>query len=463
MADDRSHARTPGNRASRSTLQRLAWQLPLCSALALLVALIPAYLHTRAMIERQVWEAIDEEVLGLRFALQQTGVDGLRAVIGERVTSAADPTATYLFVDAQGRRLAGNLDRWPDGVPARNGTRVAMDVDGRRLEGAVFVLPDGARLLVANQSPLRELERTIVLAFSAGALLLVVVTGLVSGFTLMRYRARLSTIGATVDRIIAGDLTQRLLPNDDTELDHLSREFNVVLDAMNRALEAVKHVTAAVAHDMRRPISALRYKLADLEGSPALPAAVKDELAGAIALTDETLASFSALLRLARIEADSYQMAQERVDLEELLRDAVDTYQPVVVDAGRRLRLHAVPAFVVGDRSLLFQVLQNLLDNAINHGAGDIDIALECTATEAHLRVRDHGPGVPEDLLPRLTERFFRVDPSRGGGSSGIGLATVQAIVHAFGGSVSFHNASPGLQVHIRLPCAPGSIGMPAP
>jgi signal transduction histidine kinase len=99
----------------------------------------------------------------------------------------------------------------------------------------------------------------------------------------------------------------------------------------------------------------------------------------------------------------------------ELIREAIDTYQPVAAAAGRVLRGQSAAVVVRGDRSLLFQVLQNLLDNAINHGGGDIDLDVRQEGQQVVLSVRDHGAGVPEALMPRLTERFFRVDEARSG------------------------------------------------
>jgi signal transduction histidine kinase len=120
--------------------------------------------------------------------------------------------------------------------------------------------------------------------------------------------------------------------------------------------------------------------------------------------------------------------------------------------------MHIVPhletATVTGDRDLLFQVAQNLLENAVRHGGGEIQVELRNGGAGAQLTVRDHGSGVPSETLPHLFERFYRVDTARTSSGFGIGLALVKAIVELHGGRVRARNAEPGLAVEVELPSA---------
>ena len=465
----------------RSTLARLAWQLPVACVVLVVVTLLPVYQLARSMIEQQVWKTIDEDVLALAFVHRTFGLAGLVQVVRSRMASAND-SALYLIADHVGTPIAGNLAVWPTQVPMRNHWRFELDMGGQHVEGKTFRLESGRWLLIAQPSPLRQLERVVVVGLSMAALLVLLATSALSWFTLRHFRRRLALISTTTARILDGQLTERVPLQTDIDIHRISVEINAALDAMHRASESVRHVTTAIAHDMRRPIATIRYRLAELAEDPSTPSSSKAKLNAALEMTDTTLSTFSALLRLARIEGGAYAMHKEPVNLQALVVEAVETYQPVVAADGRELNVRTAAAIVLGDRGLLFQVLQNLLENAIDHGAGDVDVELlsaeamsenEMSAGEMsagamsadglssdaagscvmhEVRIRDYGAGVPQDALPRLTQRFFQVDAARSGNSSGIGLATVQAIVRALDGELQLRNVDPGFEARVRLP-----------
>lgn len=180
---------------------------------------------------------------------------------------------------------------------------------------------------------------------------------------------------------------------------------------------------------------------------------LRERLEGLGAQTDALLRTFAALLSLARIEAGALGATWQPVDLADLAADAIELYEPLVAAEGRKLVGTLAHATVCGDRDLLFQVLQNLIENALKHGAGTIALELATDDADVVLRVRDHGAGVPGAALPRLFERFFRLDESRSAADgAGVGLALVRGIVEAHGGRVSACNAGPGLAVEVVLP-----------
>ncbi len=121
---------------------------------------------------------------------------------------------------------------------------------------------------------------------------------------------------------------------------------------------------------------------------------------------------------------------------------------PVAAAAGHALRAELQPARIQGDRHLWFQLLQNLIENAINHGHSDSDIDVALAAS-GEISVRDHGPGVPDEVLARLGERLFRADPARSAPGIGIGPALARAIAEHHGATLSFENAEPGLRARV--------------
>lgn len=443
-------------RLPRSPLERLAWGLPLGTLVVLVIILYSTYRIAQTDIEVVLRGAIDQEILGLESVFHDGGITPLIAEIDGRVASRIDPDAIYLLIDAGGARLAGNLPAWPASVPRVDEALFrAPDAKGDELQGKVFRLFGHRWLLVGRRSPLAVLKAVLARNLLIAGSLVVVGSLLLSAAALVPFRRRLAALHEQARLIREGDLSQRVaVRTDGDELDELGADFNATFAGLERAMNGAKHISSMIAHDMRRPITALRYQLDDLLQQPALPPGTVDAIARAISATDEILGTFTALLQLARVESRTYVADQQPFALDALVRDAVETYEPVAQADGMALTSEIHPALVRGDRNLWFQVLQNLLENAISHGAGPIEVSVRCTAAQVAVDVRDHGTGVPDAALPRLFERFFRTDEARTKGGSGVGLALVQAIAELHGGEVYAENAGPGLRVCVTVPRA---------
>ena len=238
------------------------------------------------------------------------------------------------------------------------------------------------------------------------------------------------------------------------ELDLLAQRFNSAFDEIERLVDAAKHVSSAIAHDMRRPLIALRNALDEARRDRASDPALAARLEKLRGQTDELLRTFAALLSLARIEAGAAMPAREMLDLAAIAGDAIELYEAVAEAEGRSLCGELRPARVRGDRDLLFQVCQNLIENALAHGAGDILVTVALEADEVALQVSDQGRGVSDEALPRLFERFFRGDAARSAQGAGIGLALVKGIAEAHGGRVSARRRAEGFEVGVILPWA---------
>lgn len=440
-------------RRIRSPFYLLTWCLPLAAAAVLGLALWPVYRESVADLDKQVHEAIAEEIQGLDTHYHEKGFEALKETIELRVRVPADPDAVYLLTDARGQVLAGNLPVWPEGLPLREQPWFSVpEPDGLELEGRVFELYDDRLLLVGRRSPLRRIDQHLRAQLWSATIFGLIACGTIALLAILLFRWRISKLAMNVDAIEKGDLSQRLpLSGTGDELDQLARRFNSAFDRIATLVDGTRHISSAIAHDMRRPVASLRNELDELSRDSRLDPASRERINQAIERIDEMLATFSALLRLARIEAGGFGPVRDSVDLRALWQDAVDLYEAVAVEKGRHIVARLAPATVLGDRDLLFQVAQNLLENAVRHGGGEIEVELTCNS-HARVTVRDHGTGVPHEALLHLFERFYRVDTARTSSGFGIGLALVKAIAELHGGRVSARNREPGLEVEVELP-----------
>ncbi|MFT4174753.1 MAG: HAMP domain-containing sensor histidine kinase [Rhodocyclaceae bacterium] len=445
----------------RSPFFRFAAALPLCIAVILALLFVPIYQEARDDIRKQVNSAIHQEIVALEEEFHDGGMPALVDVIERRVAAPVDEDAVYYLADAKGVRITGNIDAWPDSVQPTDDTEfVARETDGHTLTGHVFVLYDGIRLLVARRSPLAAFRTHILQQLAIAGGVVTLLSALIAWYFAGRVRRRLTRLADGADRVQQGELSHRLpLSTRGDEVDELAARFNAAFERIEQLMDAARDVSSAIAHDMRRPLTRLRNEieqLRDAPASPPAPDAQRERLDGLLAQTDAVLRTFTALLRLARLESGSFASERRPVDIADVVSDVVDLFEPVAEAQGRALRWAGQANPLLGDRDLLFQALTNLVENALRYGAGDIDVTLSPGVDANVVSVRDHGTGVPASALPRLFERFYRVDASRNDAhSTGVGLTLVQAIARFHGGEATARNAVPGLVVTLTLPIAP--------
>jgi two-component system OmpR family sensor kinase len=323
------------------------------------------------------------------------------------------------------------------------------DPDVRAL---VQILPTGLGSVVVANS-LAEVDRTLQrLGFFFLVLGLIALTavGLVSRWIIAISLKPLEQVEETAEAIAGGDLSARLpAAKPDTEVGRLTTALNTMLARIEESFEArvnseskLRRFVADASHELRTPLTAIRG-FAELHRQGAVVGEAKTkELVGRIEKESIRMSTLvEDLLLLARLD-QSREMAQEPVDLNTLLTEAVASAKAAGPNHFIELSLPSAEVFVLGDSQRIHQVVANLLANARTHTPDDsqIKVALDQGIAETIISVSDNGPGLSEDDQERIFERFFRADPSRArtsGEGSGLGLSIVDAVMQAHGGYVS--------------------------
>ena len=329
-----------------------------------------------------------------------------------------------------------------------------------RLRAFAGSLPDGGYLLVARDTHARTEIREILVGNFGVCLLATVGLALGSGFLAARsIRRRIDGINTVLREVADGAITRRVpVGTSGDELDELASRLNTTLERLRRTMEQLRQISNDLAHDLRTPLSRLHQGLERVRSRASSPAEYQAAIDRAMAEADELLRIFSALLRIAQLEAGERRASFEPLDLSALLEDLADTYRLVAEDGGQTLTATITPAARVrGDRQLLVQLAVNLIENALAHGRSPagIEVRLECGTGCAIIEVGDHGSGIPEAARAEVFKRFFRLDPSRGTPGSGLGLSLVAAIADLHGASIELHDNAPGLLARVRLPPEP--------
>jgi two-component system heavy metal sensor histidine kinase CusS len=263
------------------------------------------------------------------------------------------------------------------------------------------------------------------------------------GYRTARHGIRpVEEIAETARRITSTNLRERIRAEGyPSELALLAGTFNEMLDRLEESFERISRFSGDIAHDLRTPVNNIRGE-AEVALSRARTAdeyrdVLESSLEEAVRLSD----LIGDLLFLARAEGPLEHLNLQKIDVGELLNSVREYYEATASDGGIALVAAGDrgPIIAALDRSLLLRAVSNLVSNAIAytpHG-GSVTLAASETAAEIRIQVSDTGGGIAADALPRVFDRFFRVDPSRSrsSGGTGLGLAIVQSIMTLHGGS----------------------------
>jgi two-component system sensor histidine kinase MprB len=235
------------------------------------------------------------------------------------------------------------------------------------------------------------------------------------------------------------------------ELSRLAHSFNSTLDALERSVEAQRHLVADASHELRTPIASLRANIQTLQEADRLPAGEVESLrADIVEELDELTALVGDIVELARGSKPD-ELADD-VRLDRIVEAVAERAQ---MRAGERVsfRVEVEPTVVRGEPQRIQRAVANLVDNAVKWSPTGGSVELELKGGE--LSVRDHGPGFADADIPHVFERFFRAEAARGLPGSGLGLAIVRQAAEAHGGFAIAANA-PGGGALLRV-----SFGVP--
>ena len=441
-------------------LRSASFRLPLLYAVLFIlsagVLFTTVYWTATAAMQNDMTAVLRSEALQLAEVHRRSGLAGLADQITRRINFRTKGPIFYLLQAPNRRVVVGNLP----GMPPVNGVidfepkqdSPEAEAERPKLTGFGLTLPDGSFLLVAQDSTrLTDMQHAIVRAFvwaSGLALLLAIAGGTLLGTNFLR---RIDTITRTSRAIMEGDLSARIpVRGTHDEIDQLIVSLNAMLARIQQLMDGLRQVSSDIAHDLRTPLGRLRQQLEDARERATTTADYQAATEAAIEEADELLATFSALLRIAQVEAGAQRSAFAAFDLSGLVKSLGETYEPVAEDAGHVLDVTVQDGIsFTGDRQLVAQLLTNLLENALRHTPEGTRVSLGLARTDSGVEivVADNGPGIPDSERDKVFDRFYRLDRSRSTAGSGLGLAMVKAIAGLHGLSIRLEDAKPGLRV----------------
>ncbi|HEX5308908.1 MAG TPA: HAMP domain-containing sensor histidine kinase [Solirubrobacteraceae bacterium] len=361
-----------------------------------------------------------------------------------KVLFRSSPNIT-LPVDAATRKLAASGGRPFYRDANAEGTHLRILAEPLRTGYALQL----AQPLTSVDHLLRRLRIILALLDIGGIALAALLGRLVAGAAVAPVR-RLTLAMEHVRR--TQDLSERIQPASEDEIGRLAGGFNAMLDALQSSIGALdasvhaqRQLVADASHELRTPVTSVRTNIEVLRQQPLMPVADRQRLLDdVVEQTEELTALMNDLIELARGEQQQGEHEDVRLDL--VVREAVERAQRHSPQTP--FELSAQPLLLSGAPQRLVRAVNNLIDNAVAYSpAGapvEIELGSEGLSASAVLSVRDHGPGIAEQDLPHVFDRFYRSAEARGRPGSGLGLAIVRQVAEQHGGAIVAARAGGG-------------------
>jgi len=434
-----------------------AYAILFSASVAVLAAVV--FFSATAALDRQERTRLQAESQALQHEFNHGGLANMLDEIRTRTRAHLAGGFDYGVVTNSGAKIYGDVPPiiLRSGWARAKGPPDGDEPPGQRERLLIYSteLKPGLWLQVGDDVGREEVFGRAIMATFAWFVVVVVTLAIAGGVIIsLSVLARIDAITRTAEAIIEGDLDRRVpmrgVPDD---IDRLASTLNRMLDRISLLLRVLRQVSRHIAHDLRTPLGRLRQGLEDARTKAVSASDYESAIEKAVTETDEILATFAALLRIAQIESGTRRAGFQPLDLSALALQITDSYAPVAEDAGKRLNASIMPdVTVTGDRELLTQLLVNLIENAIHHTQKGAQILVEILGgRRPALIVSDNGPGMPEDERNRIQSRSYRTERRAHTDGTGLGLSLVAAVTDLHHAELKFSDCRPGVAVCVSF------------
>jgi signal transduction histidine kinase len=444
---------------------RVRLTLGFAVAMAIVLAGVGLFVYQR--VADQLLRSVDQTLVAQ--TREEIGTGHVDADTGGGTTLAQRFGADGRLHRSQPGGLAPLVDRQVL-AEALAGRRVWLDgrIPGRPGKWRIFARPlpsengvaAAARSLAPRAESLDHLGHELALFLP-----LALLAASLGGYALAAGALRpVEAMRRRAEAVTAGEPSRLPVPPARDEVSRLALTLNDMLARLQAAFEHERRFVADASHELRTPLALLRTELELALRRPRSHEELESALRSAAEETQRLSRLADDLLLIARADQGPLPMQREAVPAAELLTDAASRFINRASSLGRDVRVEPTVLLVDADPLRAGQALVNLVENALAHGEGTVDLAAEEQDGFVELHVRDAGPGFPDDFRARAFDRFSRADEARSRGGSGLGLSIVDLIARAHGGSAGLRNGpSGGADVWISLPRIARQPHSPAP
>jgi signal transduction histidine kinase len=393
-----------------------------------------------------VYDRFDElQLESARAILQRWGQDSLAQYM-RRLDGLFG--GSHYLLDGSGKDIVSGVDRSemlpkPPEVKSRGAWHGHWEITHRSSDGQFWFAAEG------------EDPRRNIWAFLPYYFLVLGAVGILCWIAAAGVISPIRRIANSIAQFGQGDLSVRVETDRPDEIGQLGRSFNEMAERLERLITNERRLLSDISHELRSPLARLKFamKLARTSNDPAAALERIERDVNRIA------SLVSDIVEINVVEDDPALEAKEDVCVRDIIGQVVDDCNLEAQARGCRIEVSGqVCGQVLGNPELLRRAVENVVRNAIRYSPekAAVEVSLGEGEKDAHITIRDYGPGVPEKAMKRIFDPFFRVEEARNtnGGGSGLGLSIAKRAVCVHRGSIVAENATPGLRVTIVIPLA---------
>lgn len=313
-----------------------------------------------------------------------------------------------------------------------------------------ILVGDSHRLVIGiDPKAVEEYRNTLIPIVFSGIVLPIAVMLIAALFFTVLISKRLERVNQAMNRVLCGEREVKIaVSKQDDEFDILAIHLNFMIEQMAKNEESLKSLTVGMAHDMRTPMARLKLRLEEVLSDSNLTTEHQEQFSACHDELELILSLFNSMLEIAKLNSGQMAIATERVDLGKVAQDAIEFVSPLAEMKQQKLTFRQDQACeVVGDKSLLFRAVFNLVENAVKYtpDKGEIDVVIDLFGVS----VSDNGIGISDSDKVNVCRPMYRADKSRTEFGNGLGLSLVDAVVKRHHAHLIMRDNNPGLRARL--------------
>ena len=427
----------------------------------IIVLSISVYEFTYKVMKKENNRVINIEYEYLVKTYLKYGPQQLYVTINQR--SKNQNTAIYIATDSFNKKIAGNLNSWPEEKIGNDGfinfeisRSLGSEIITHNSRARIIEFKNGTKLLVGRDIQPEFLISKALTNLMIFTIIFILLSGIFGSIFLGRYSlTKVNILNNAIQNITDNDLNGRINNKRiNNEYKQIATNVNRMLERIDELVENSKNISGNIAHDLKKPLTKLKSNL------ELLSLKVKNKnsiqyISQAIIEADNLIKIFNALLDIAGFESEKKQDFK-LIKISSLMNSIIDIYKPVIEEKKIILKNNIQNNLqLFGNKILLTQCFTNIIDNAIKYSKNDINSFIEINLfienNSIYIEFRDNGEGIDEKDYNRVFDRFVRLEKHRQTQGNGLGLSMVKAILKLHEAPISLSDNKPGLIVSIMF------------
>jgi len=430
-----------------------------------------SYFSLKKTLEQNMENDLLEDIIEFKILYQNEGLDGVKREIEREIELGEEQKFFFQLFNKDGIQIySSDFSHWQflpknqqlikQVFSTRKFVFQTVNIQGTEYKAKTIqdlIAPDVLLYTGESTEDIQDIMTLLSSVFISMFLMVTPIAFIIGWFTAGHAVKGITEVSRIASEIEKGKLDRRVsVSAQGDEIIQLVNTFNAMLDRIKVLIFEMKEMTDNIAHDLRSPLARIRVISESVLSDNNTPKEFKSSASDTIEECDRLLQMINSILDVAEVEADTFQISKQKVNISQLVQDACELFEEMAEQKRIKLIFRLENnCYIYGNIQNLQRMLANLLDNAIKYtlANGQVEVVLTCSKQNIEIMVMDTGMGIPKNDQTRVFDRFFRCDQSRTHDGCGLGLSFSRAVVRSHGGDINLSSRlKKGSRFTIKLP-----------